>query len=102
VGLTPDTVHTAQRHLATRTSSARNRHRVENGSLLGHRPDQRTRFEAAPAHAAAYAAQHGHLAVPCDALLLHEGFPLGRWLARQRNQASTRARRNPAAFPPDR
>ncbi|MER6573298.1 Helicase associated domain protein [Streptomyces sp. NPDC001093] len=92
VGLTPDTVDTARRHLTTRTGTARNRHRAKNGSLLGHRPDQRAGFDAALAHARSHAAQHGHLAVPGDTL--HDGFPLGRWLARQRNQASTRARRN--------
>ncbi|MET7853915.1 Helicase associated domain protein [Streptomyces avermitilis] len=92
VGLTPDTVHAAQHHLATRTGTARNRHRAKNGSLLGHRPDQRAGFDAALAHARSYAAQHGHLAAPCDTH--HDGFPLGRWLARQRNQASTRARQN--------
>lgn len=37
------------------------------------------------AHARAYAARHGHLAMPQKAY--HEGFPLGRWLSEQRRHA---------------
>ncbi|MCF4136548.1 helicase associated domain-containing protein [Streptomyces sp. Tue 6430] len=44
-------------------------------------------FDRALAHAAAYAARHGHLAAPVDEI--HDGFPLGRWLATQRKRAET-------------
>ncbi|MGW8569775.1 Helicase associated domain protein [Streptomyces niveus] len=37
------------------------------------------------AHAAAYAARHGHLAAPVDEV--QDSFPLGRWLATQRTRA---------------
>lgn len=37
------------------------------------------------AHATAYTASHGHLAAPVDEI--HDGFPLGRWLASQRTRA---------------
>ncbi|MFC8965494.1 Helicase associated domain protein [Streptomyces sp. NPDC057094] len=43
-------------------------------------------FERGLAHAAAYAVRHGHLAAPTAAV--HDGFPLGRWLATQRARAS--------------
>uniref|UniRef100_UPI00062674A8 helicase associated domain-containing protein n=1 Tax=Streptomyces odonnellii TaxID=1417980 RepID=UPI00062674A8 len=43
-------------------------------------------FDRALAHAAAYAARHGHLAVPVEEV--HDGFPLGRWLATQRTRAA--------------
>jgi superfamily II DNA or RNA helicase len=42
-------------------------------------------FDRGFAHAAAYAQQHGHLAVPVDTR--HDGFALGRWLATQRKRA---------------
>ncbi|WP_119581022.1 DEAD/DEAH box helicase [Streptomyces europaeiscabiei] len=42
-------------------------------------------FERGLAHATAYAASHGHLAAPVDEI--HDGFPLGRWLASQRTRA---------------
>ncbi|MFJ7182395.1 Helicase associated domain protein [Streptomyces massasporeus] len=44
-------------------------------------------FDRALAHAAAYAARHGHLAAPVDEI--HDGFPLGRWMATQRKRAET-------------
>ncbi|MFF2165473.1 Helicase associated domain protein [Streptomyces sp. NPDC058175] len=44
-------------------------------------------FDRALAHAVAYAARHGHLAAPVDEI--HDGFPLGRWLATQRTRAET-------------
>ncbi|MEW2554492.1 Helicase associated domain protein [Streptomyces zhihengii] len=44
-------------------------------------------FDRALAHAAVYAARHGHLAVPVDEV--HDGFRLGRWLATQRTRAET-------------
>ncbi|MFJ1618441.1 Helicase associated domain protein [Streptomyces sp. NPDC088251] len=46
---------------------------------------RRQAFERGLAHAAAYAAAHGHLAVPVDHQ--HDGFALGRWLATQRKRA---------------
>ncbi|MER6032184.1 helicase associated domain-containing protein [Streptomyces sp. NPDC001851] len=44
-------------------------------------------FERGLAHAAAYAARNGHLAIPVD--FLHDDFSLGRWLATQRTAALT-------------
>lgn len=43
-------------------------------------------FDRGLAHAAAYAAEHGHLAVPVDET--HDGYPLGRWLATQRTRVA--------------
>ncbi|MEU6237545.1 helicase associated domain-containing protein, partial [Kitasatospora sp. NPDC047058] len=60
------------------------------GARPGGRPGQRARVDAALEHARSWAAVHGHLAVPRAARL--DGFPLGEWLLRQRNQASRRAR----------
>jgi superfamily II DNA or RNA helicase len=42
-------------------------------------------YDRGLAHANAYAADHGHLAVPVDRQ--HDGFALGRWLATQRKRA---------------
>ncbi|MGW0191499.1 helicase associated domain-containing protein [Streptomyces sp. NPDC003362] len=47
------------------------------------------------AHARAWHAEHGHLAVPRDTR--HDGYPLGMWLFSQRNRAKQRAR---AGMPP--
>ncbi|MGW3249677.1 helicase associated domain-containing protein [Streptomyces fungicidicus] len=47
------------------------------------------------AHARAWHAEHGHLAVPRDTR--HDGYPLGTWLFSQRNRAKQRAR---AGMPP--
>ncbi|WP_416972230.1 Helicase associated domain protein [Streptomyces sp. 4F14] len=46
---------------------------------------RRQAFDRGLAHATAYAARHGHLAAPVDEI--HDGFPLGRWLATQRTRA---------------
>ncbi|MFD4814451.1 helicase associated domain-containing protein [Streptomyces sp. NPDC058418] len=62
----------------------------EPRSRLGHRPDLRPGFETALAHARAWHAEHGHLAVPRDTR--HDGYPLGMWLFSQRNRAKQRAR----------
>ncbi|MFH9821555.1 Helicase associated domain protein [Streptomyces sp. NPDC017249] len=67
----------------------------EPRSRLGHRPDLRPGFETAMAHARAWHAEHGHLAVPRDTR--HDGYPLGTWLFSQRNRAKQRAR---AGMPP--
>ncbi|WP_371652183.1 helicase associated domain-containing protein [Streptomyces mirabilis] len=67
----------------------------EPRSRLGHRPDLRPGFETALAHARAWHAEHGHLAVPRAAR--HDGFPLGMWLFSQRNRAKQRVR---AGLPP--
>ncbi|WP_346240954.1 helicase associated domain-containing protein, partial [Streptomyces malaysiensis] len=64
-------------------------------SRLGHRPDLRSGFETALAHARAWHSKHGHLAVPRDSQ--HDGYPLGMWLFSQRNRAKQRAR---AGMPP--
>lgn len=64
-------------------------------SRLGHRPDLKPGFETALAHAQAWHAEHGHLAVPRDTR--HDGYPLGVWLFSQRNRAKQRAR---AGMPP--
>ncbi|WP_333779195.1 Helicase associated domain protein, partial [Streptomyces sp. IBSBF 3136] len=63
----------------------------EPRSRLGHRPDLRPGFDTALAHARAWHAEHGHLAVPRDTR--HDGYPLGWWLFSQRNRAKTRAHR---------
>ncbi|WP_037622853.1 DEAD/DEAH box helicase [Streptomyces aureus] len=42
-------------------------------------------FDRGLAHAAAYAARHGHLVPPVE--YVHDDFPLGRWLATQRTRA---------------
>ncbi|MEV8015257.1 helicase associated domain-containing protein [Streptomyces sp. NPDC086554] len=60
-----------------------------------HRPDLRPGFETALAHARAWHAEHGHLAVPRGTR--HDGYPLGAWLFSQRNRAKQRAR---ASLPP--
>lgn len=60
-------------------------------SRLGQRPDRRARFERALVHARAWAAVHGHLAVPQE--VQQDGFALGMWLFSQRNRAKQRARR---------
>jgi Helicase associated domain. len=42
-------------------------------------------WRTAVEHAHAYAAEHGHLAVPRDTV--HDGYPLGHWLNKQRYRA---------------
>ncbi|MET8439203.1 helicase associated domain-containing protein [Streptomyces sp900116325] len=74
----------------TRRAAQVQRPRVPR-SRLGHRPDLRPGFETALAHARAWHAEHGHLAVPRETR--HEGHPLGMWLFSQRNRAKDRARR---------
>ncbi len=66
-------------------------------SRLGQRPDQRARFERALVHARAWAATHGHLAVPREVQL--DGFALGMWLFGQRNRAKQRARQGEPPSP---
>ncbi|MBW8738504.1 MAG: Helicase associated domain protein [Streptomyces turgidiscabies] len=53
-------------------------------------------FERGLAHAALYAARHGHLAAPSGHV--HDGFPLGRWLATQRARAGQLAEERAAAL----
>jgi hypothetical protein len=53
-------------------------------------------FDRGLAHATAYAAHHGHLAVPVDHV--HDDFPLGRWLATQRTRAETLTAERTAAL----
>ncbi|MCX5000887.1 DEAD/DEAH box helicase [Streptomyces longwoodensis] len=86
---------TWQRHLHTkRTLDAV---RVQALERLGIIWDPRqAAFERGLAHAAAYAAQHGHLAAPVDES--HDGFPLGRWLATQRTRAETLTHERAAAL----
>lgn len=43
-------------------------------------------FETGLMHARSYAAEHGHLAA-ADKDTMHQGYPLGSWLARQRRRA---------------
>ncbi|MEV5427599.1 DEAD/DEAH box helicase [Streptomyces sp. DH1] len=75
---------TWQRHL--HTTGALDPARTQALEHLGIIWDPRQQaFERGLAHAAAYAAHNGHLAVPVD--YLHDDFPLGRWLATQRTRA---------------
>ncbi|WP_406730016.1 Helicase associated domain protein [Streptomyces sp. NBC_01794] len=77
---------TWQRHLHTKgTLDAVRVHALERLGIIWD-PRQQA-FDRALAHAAAYAARHGHLAAPVDEI--HDGFPLGRWLATQRTRAET-------------
>ncbi|MCX5602970.1 Helicase associated domain protein [Streptomyces phaeochromogenes] len=77
---------TWQRHLHTKNTLDPTRvHALERLGIIWD-PRQQA-FDRALAHAAAYAARHGHLAAPVDEV--HDGFPLGRWLATQRTRAET-------------
>ncbi|WP_189308404.1 helicase associated domain-containing protein, partial [Streptomyces albospinus] len=75
---------TWQRHL--HTTDALDAARTQALERLGiiWRPRQQA-FDRGLAHAAAYAAQHGHLAAPVETI--HDDFALGRWLATQRTRA---------------
>ncbi|MEU7244903.1 Helicase associated domain protein [Streptomyces sparsogenes] len=74
---------TWQRHL--HTTSALDAARTQALERLGIIWDPRQQaFDRGLAHAAAYAAHNGHLAVPVEHL--HDDFPLGRWLATQRTR----------------
>ncbi|GAA0670243.1 DEAD/DEAH box helicase [Streptomyces thermocarboxydovorans] len=77
---------TWQRHLHTKeTLDAARVHALERLGIIWD-PRQQA-FERALAHAAVYAARHGHLVPPVDEI--HDSFPLGRWLATQRTRAET-------------
>ncbi|MGC5007811.1 Helicase associated domain protein [Streptomyces sp. DT203] len=77
---------TWQRHLhAKGTLDAVRVHALERLGIIWD-PRQQA-FDRALAHAAAYVARHGHLAAPVEEV--HDGFPLGRWLATQRTRAET-------------
>ena len=84
-----------QRHL--HTTGALDAARTAALERLGIIWDPRQQaFDRGLAHAAAYAACHGHLAVPVD--YIHDGFPLGRWLATQRTRANRLAADRAAAL----
>ncbi|MFK4157002.1 Helicase associated domain protein [Streptomyces fungicidicus] len=86
---------TWQRHLHTKNTLDTVRvHALERLGIIWD-PRQQA-FERALAHAAAYAALHGHLAAPVEEV--HDGFPLGRWLATQRNRAGTLTEQRAAAL----
>ncbi|GAA3265125.1 MULTISPECIES: DEAD/DEAH box helicase [Streptomyces] len=77
---------TWQRHLHTKgTLDTARVHALERLGIIWD-PRQQA-FDRALAHAAAYAARHGHLAAPVEEV--HDGFPLGRWLATQRTRAES-------------
>jgi Helicase associated domain len=77
IGLTEQTAATARPNPATRRPS----------------------LETGLHYARSYAAQHGDLnASPSDR---HEGFPVGKWLARQRHQASLHTAKFAAPYPAD-
>jgi hypothetical protein len=59
----------------------------------GHRPSQRPGWETALAHAQAWHTEHGHLCPPIKTV--HDGFPLGEWLNRQRGLSKKRSRPSP-------
>ncbi|MFJ4519003.1 Helicase associated domain protein [Streptomyces sp. NPDC088770] len=86
---------TWQRHL--RTKGTLDTVRVHALERLGIIWDPRQQaFDRALAHAAAYAARHGHLAAPVEEV--QDGFPLGRWLATQRTRAETLTDQRAAAL----
>ncbi|MGW2818896.1 Helicase associated domain protein [Streptomyces sp. NPDC001415] len=86
---------TWQRHLHTKGTL--DAVRVQALERLGIIWDPRQQaFDRALAHAAAYAARHQHLAAPVDEI--HDGFPLGRWLATQRTRAETLTAQRAAAL----
>ncbi|MBZ6135536.1 DEAD/DEAH box helicase [Streptomyces olivaceus] len=86
---------TWQRHLHTKgTLDAVRVHALERLGIIWD-PRQQA-FDRALAHAAAYAARYGHLAAPVDEI--HDGFPLGRWLATQRTRAETLTGQRAAAL----
>ncbi|MEU6527302.1 Helicase associated domain protein [Streptomyces sp. NPDC046924] len=86
---------TWQRHLHTKNTLDTVRvHALERLGIIWD-PRQQA-FERALAHAAAYAARHGHLAAPVEEV--HDGFPLGRWLATQRTRAETLTEQRAAAL----
>ncbi|MEU2388936.1 Helicase associated domain protein [Streptomyces sp. NPDC012461] len=86
---------TWQRHLHTKgTLDTVRVHALERLGIIWD-PRQQA-FERALAHAAAYAARHGHLAAPVEEV--HDGFPLGRWLATQRTRAETLTEQRAAAL----
>jgi len=74
-----------QRHLHTTGTLDPARARALEALTIIWNPRQQA-FDRGFAHAAAYAIQHGHLAAPVDHI--HDGFPLGRWLATQRTRAA--------------
>ncbi|MGW1543284.1 Helicase associated domain protein [Streptomyces sp. NPDC002309] len=86
---------TWQRHLhAKGTLDAVRVHALERLGIIWDRRQQA--FDRALAHAAAYAARHGHLAVPVEEV--HDSFPLGRWLATQRTRAEALTDQRAAAL----
>ncbi|KIF67172.1 helicase [Streptomyces sp. AcH 505] len=86
---------TWQRHLhAKDTLDAVRVHALERLGIIWD-PRQQA-FDRALAHAAAYAARHGHLAAPVEEI--HDGFPLGRWLATQRTRAQSLTDQRSAAL----
>ncbi|MET8021738.1 DEAD/DEAH box helicase [Streptomyces decoyicus] len=86
---------TWQRHLHTKGTLDAVRVRALERLGIIWDPRQQA-FDRALAHAAAYAACHGHLAAPVDEI--HDGFPLGRWLATQRTRAETLTDQRAAAL----
>ncbi|MGW7282160.1 Helicase associated domain protein [Streptomyces sp. NPDC054844] len=86
---------TWQRHLHTKgTLDAVRVHALERLGIIW--DPRKQAFDRALAHAAAYAARYGHLAAPVDEI--HDGFPLGRWLATQRTRAETLTGQRAAAL----
>ncbi|WP_419669115.1 Helicase associated domain protein [Streptomyces sp. 2-1] len=86
---------TWQRHL--HTSGALDPARIHALERLGIIWDPRQQaFDRGLAHATAYAARHGHLAVPVDEV--NDGYPLGRWLATQRTRVGRLAAERTAAL----
>ncbi|MFJ8955271.1 Helicase associated domain protein [Streptomyces sp. NPDC102381] len=72
-----------QRHLHTTGALDPARTRALDRLGIIWNPRQQA-FDRGLAHAAAYAAAHGHLSAPVNTV--HDGFPLGRWLADQRGR----------------
>ncbi|MGQ4361747.1 Helicase associated domain protein [Streptomyces sp. SAS_272] len=86
---------TWQRHLhAKNTLDPVRVHALERLGIIWD-PRQQA-FDRALAHATAYATRHGHLAAPVEEI--HDGFPLGRWLATQRTRAGALTDQRAAAL----
>lgn len=85
------TLHPEQQHLLTEIG-------IDTAAAAAARPRRRSyaeRFQTGLAHARAYADVHGNLASVAQATL-YDGYPLGQWLANQRNHRRSNRQPMPA------